>query len=104
MHYITDAACMGDWRNTVTFIADDADISSDDEFIDDAEALSSARLDTTLKNFNIDKIYLDAFKEESTPGGARYPDATIAINNRLNRGSLITNYTGHGGQFGWNYT
>ncbi|MBL7916821.1 MAG: type IX secretion system sortase PorU, partial [Bacteroidia bacterium] len=50
--------------------------------------------------YNIDKVYIDAFKGLSTPGGKRYPDMVAAFNNRINKGCLIMNYTGHGGEVG----
>jgi hypothetical protein len=38
--------------------------------------------------------------QESTPGGDRYPDAVNDINHRIEKGCLIFNYTGHGGEVG----
>jgi hypothetical protein len=43
------------------------------------------------------KIYLDAFNKQSGSGGARYPDANLAVNNKILSGTLIWNYSGHGG-------
>jgi hypothetical protein len=40
---------------------------------------------------------LDAFHQESGAGGARYPAATQAVKDEFNSGTLIFNYTGHGG-------
>jgi len=48
-------------------------------------------------------VFFDAFKQESTPGGARYPDVNEAINEAVDKGSLIVNYTGHGGETGWGH-
>jgi hypothetical protein len=45
---------------------------------------------------NIDKIYLDAFQQESGSGGSRYPAVNQAISNKMFSGNLIWNYTGHG--------
>ena len=47
--------------------------------------------------FDITKVYLDAFKQESGAGGSRYPQANQAINNQVYNGTLIWNYSGHGG-------
>ncbi|MES2593610.1 MAG: type IX secretion system sortase PorU [Bacteroidota bacterium] len=86
----------GSWRNTVCFIGDD-----EDSGIHTFQANQQATLvDTTYQNFNIDKIYLDAYQQEATPGGSRYPDVADAINKRVEKGSLIINYTGHGGEVG----
>jgi hypothetical protein len=86
----------GDWRNTVCFIADDDDSNL---HLTDAEELSDS-LNFFHKEYNIDKIYLDAYKQESTPGGERYPEVNDAIDKRMEKGCLILNYTGHGGEVG----
>ncbi len=65
-----------------------------------AESFASF-LNTYHKIYNVDKIYLDAYKQISTPAGQRYPDVNDAINKRVNKGSLIVNYIGHGGETGW---
>jgi hypothetical protein len=88
---------MGEWRNTLSFVADDEDGNL---HINQAEQMAT-RLDTTYGVYNIDKIYLDAFPQEITPGGQRAPDVNISINNRMQRGTLLMNYTGHGGEVGW---
>ncbi len=92
---------LGDWVNTVTFIADaysDGGFAGGFEGQADQEA---TKVDTTYRNYNIDKIYLDAYQIVSTPGGDRVPDASAAFNQQMERGCLIVNYTGHGGQLGF---
>ncbi len=91
---------MGDWRNMVCFVADD----DATDFISQAEQ-EVTMVDTSRwsLNYNIDKIYLDAYQEELTPGGGLYPSVNAAIDNRVARGALIINYTGHGGQLGWSH-
>lgn len=86
----------GDWRNVVCLVADDED---DNTHIIDTEELADI-IDTTYTNYNMDKIYMDAYKQESTPGGERYPDVNEAIEKRMEKGCLIFNYTGHGGEVG----
>lgn len=88
---------MRDWRNVICFVADDQDNNSHFHQADGMAKL----IDTTNQQFNVDKIYLDSYAQVSTPGGQRYPDATLAINQRVENGSLIMNYTGHGGELGW---
>lgn len=86
-----------DWRNRITFVADDEDGNT---HINQADQLA-VLVDTTYRDFNINKIYFDAYVQQSTPGGQRYPEVTRDINNDVNRGVLIMNYTGHGGEVGW---
>lgn len=96
VHYEAASASYGDWRNWLCFIADDED---NNQHVRDADKFT-VYIDTTYPVFNIDKIYLDAFVQESTPAGQRYPDVVNAIENRINKGALIINYTGHGGELG----
>ncbi len=86
-----------DWKNWICFVGDDED---NNQHFDQADAIAKG-LDTTQNNYNLDKIYFDAFVEESTPGGQRYPSVKDAINNRVLKGALVVNYTGHGGEVGW---
>lgn len=87
----------GDWRNTLTFIADDEDGNL---HLRQADSLG-AYVSRTSRQFNIDKIYLDAYEQVATPAGQAYPGVTEAINRRMEKGSLLINYTGHGGEVGW---
>ncbi len=88
---------LGDWRNVICFIADDEDSG--------LHLNQSNGLATYIRNshpgFNIDKIFIDAYNQVSTPGGQRYPSVNDAINKRMDKGALVINYTGHGGETGW---
>ena len=96
LHY-EEASTMNPWRNELCFIADDEDGNI---HINDADNIAMM-LDTTYADYNIDKIYLDAYAQESTPAGQRYPAVKDAINRKMENGSLILSYTGHGGELGW---
>jgi Peptidase family C25 len=87
---------MGNWRNLITLTADDEDGNT---HMIDAEGLYGL-LNTVYPNFNIDKIYLDAFKQVTTVNGQSYPDVEKAINDRINSGCLIFDYLGHGNEIG----
>jgi Peptidase family C25 len=89
----SDRAGLGPWRNNLTFIADDEDFNL---HLQDAE-IFTATAAAILPAFNQQKIYLDAFQQESGSGGSRYPQANLAINNQVYNGTLIWNYNGHGG-------
>jgi hypothetical protein len=91
---------IGDWRNKVTFIADDGDADDGNTHMWQADSLANI-IDDNYKNINIKKIYLDAFTQESTPGGPRSPDAQKAITESVEKGTLLINYSGHGGELGW---
>jgi len=83
----------GSWRTNISFIADDED---NNLHIDDAE-LVTASVSAVNPIFNIEKIYLDAYKQESGSGGSRYPLVNESINNKIFNGTLLVNYIGHGG-------
>jgi hypothetical protein len=87
---------MGDWRNTLCFIGDDEDFNI---HMTQADALAKS-VEQKRPGFIITKIYLDAYQQITTSSGPRYPDVNAAINQRINRGALIINYTGHGGESG----
>ncbi|HQW23764.1 MAG TPA: type IX secretion system sortase PorU, partial [Bacteroidia bacterium] len=42
-----------------------------------------------------------AYQQDATPGGQRYPEVKKAINERVQRGTLLMTYIGHGGELGW---
>jgi len=91
-----DPANMGDWKNVISLVADDEDGNT---HMSDAEGLEAVIKDS-FPSFNIDKIYLDAFKQSTTANGQTYPEVNKTINDRINSGCLIFNYTGHGNENG----
>lgn len=90
-------AVKGDWRNVITLIADDED---NNLHLGDAES-NAAILQKKAKEINVEKIYLDAYKQITDAGGQRYPEVNVAFNERMAKGALIINYSGHGGEVGW---
>lgn len=90
---------MGSWRNTICFVADDGDGNL---HLGDAELLGNL-LESEHPVYNLDKIYLDAYPQISTPSGQQAPDMNKAINDRIAKGTLILNYSGHGGEIGWGH-
>ncbi len=100
LHYSSHSdKVRGPWRNTITFVADDSDGNL---HMNDAEYLYR-QIDSTVRAINIDKVYLDAYQQISTPSGQKAPDVNEAINKRMDKGSLIMNYSGHGGEVGWGH-
>jgi hypothetical protein len=87
----------GDWKTKIVFVADD-----EDGGIHQNQANQLANnVGSVSKNYNVKKIFIDAFKEENTAGGARNPDAQAEIVRSVEQGAMIINYTGHGGEVGW---
>ncbi len=97
-HYVSISdSVKNEWRNVVCFVADDEDGNL---HMEQTESISSI-VQQGHPVYNIDKVYLDAYPQISTPGGARIPDVNAALNLRVEKGALIMNYTGHGGKNGW---
>lgn len=83
----------GPWRTHLSFVADDED---NNLHLQDAEVVTATSA-TSNPVFNLQKIYLDAYLQQSGPAGSRYPQVNEIINNRIYNGTLIFNYNGHGG-------
>ncbi|MEA1896736.1 MAG: type IX secretion system sortase PorU [Bacteroidota bacterium] len=91
-----DTISYSGWRNQLCFVGDDED---NNIHMRDANTLCE-NLDTLYPSFNIQKIFLDAYEQVSTPAGESYPDVNRAINEAIESGILIFNYTGHGNERG----
>ncbi len=89
-----DPSNQGNWKNVVCLVADDEDGNT---HMNDAEGLAGI-IAENAPWVNVDKIYFDAFKQVTSSTGQFYPDVTMAINERINTGTLIFNYTGHGNE------
>jgi len=83
---------MGLWQNQLTWVADDADYNL---HLQDAEEIIS-NLKNKTTNWNHRKLYLDLFKANQTLTGTTYPDVNKAIQESIQAGTLVFNYTGHG--------
>lgn len=95
-----DASALGDWRNTISFVADDPDHPSEfvlQQAVDDL----AEELQENVPEFNLKKIYADAHEQISSSGGERYPTVNQSIDNSVETGTLIVDYFGHGGVNGW---
>jgi len=88
---------LGDWQTNICFIGDDED---NNLHMIQSDSLARYYIERNYPYLNIEKIYLDAFVQEKSAIGDRYPAAVKSINNIINRGALIINYTGHGGEYG----
>jgi len=93
---ISYSSLRGDWKNKYVLVADDQDGNL---HLNHAENHYRTIRNLT-KNYNIDKIYLDAYPQISTPAGSRYPEVNNAINQAMAAGALVINYIGHGGEVG----
>ncbi len=84
----------GDWQNVLCFIGDDGD---NNIHMRDSDILAEG-VKSSYPVYNIEKIYLDAWPKTGTSLGQRYPGVNHAISERIRKGALIINYTGHGNE------
>ncbi|MBW1297259.1 type IX secretion system sortase PorU [Aquimarina litoralis] len=89
----------GRWRNTVLLIADDVDEDWEETIQRNLDELGD---DLILRKpfFNLNKIYADAFEQESSASGSRYPKVNEAISSAIETGAIAIDYFGHGGEDG----
>ncbi|MFO7863558.1 MAG: type IX secretion system sortase PorU [Salinivirgaceae bacterium] len=87
---------LGPWKNELLFVGDDAD-GGDYYLQQHSYALSNIVRDK-YKWLNPRMVLMDAYPQQSTPAGERYPEVTKAINEHVHRGVLLINYTGHGSE------
>ena len=96
-HYNNNEDVLGKWRNEIVFVADDGDGIL---HMDQADQLAEG-LKATQPDYNVNKLFLDAFEQVSSASGEIAPAVNEALTNQIEKGVLIVNYTGHGGEIGW---
>jgi len=77
--YDENSGSFRDWRNRLAFFADDEDSN---QHIKDADGIAEL-VRSDYKKFNVDKYYIDAFPQESTPAGDLSPQVNEGINNTV---------------------
>jgi hypothetical protein len=94
-------AALGSWRNRITFVADDGLTSSGDDgniHTDQSEQLAQLH---TPDSFTKEKIYIVEYPTVNTSTGRTKPTANTAIDEAINTGTVILNWTGHGSTQQW---
>ena len=89
----------GSWRNNVLLISDDVDVQWERILQETTDGIA-----TTIQQekpfMNVIKIHTDAFEQESSAAGDRYPKVNKATKDAIEVGALVVNYFGHGGEDG----
>ncbi len=88
---------MGNWKNQICYLADDGDLAL---HMRQADSIASI-IGRTYPQFQVNKIYLDAYQQVITASGESYPVARSQFHNLLHAGMLLLDYTGHAGPTGW---
>lgn len=82
----------GSWKNTICFMGDDGDQNI---HMEDARQVIKS-LETKYPNFNYQKIFWDRYQRVQTATGNTYPEVIKLIDQTMQDGALIMNFTGHG--------
>ncbi len=92
-------ASYGNWRNNFVVISDDVDAVYERVLQETTDQIGN---DVTANKpfINVIKIHSDAYQQESSAGGQRYPAVNKAIKDAIEVGALVVNYFGHGGEDG----
>ena len=85
----------GVWQNTICFMGDDGDYN---RHMGDAEAVASM-VQKNWPDFQLKRIYWDAYQRTSSSTGFSSPDVTTLIRQQMQSGALMMNYTGHGAPY-----
>ncbi|HET9055077.1 MAG TPA: type IX secretion system sortase PorU, partial [Cyclobacteriaceae bacterium] len=94
IRYESALSLQGFWQKELVFVADDGDANLHQ---DDADELAES-VNENHSEFDVSKIYLDQFPQISRPSGQVSPETNEAILKSINKGALVINYTGHGGE------
>ncbi|WP_299127220.1 type IX secretion system sortase PorU [uncultured Winogradskyella sp.] len=89
----------GSWRNNVLLVSDDVDIQWERILQETTDGLGTT-LEGAKPFFNVTKLHTDAFEQESSAAGNRYPKVNKAFRDAIEVGALVVNYFGHGGESG----
>ena len=93
------AEAYGSWRNNFITISDDVDKAWEKILQNTTDGIGNEVTDE--KPFmNVVKIHTDAYQQEATASGERYPDVNKVVKDAIEVGALVVNYFGHGGEDG----
>jgi hypothetical protein len=85
----------GKWRNEYIALVDDLDGAGSTWFVDYMEEMiEEANVQRPAINFK--KFYTDAWVQQVSSGGERYPEAKEEFLRAINYGALVVNFLGHG--------
>ncbi len=94
-----DVKSYGGWRNNYVMVSDDSDKSSDASLQSRQNNLAD-KITSEKPFLNVNKILLDSYTQEASAGGSRYPKSRTDLFSAFEKGALVFNYLGHGGEDG----
>lgn len=88
------------WRNNFILVSDDVDERWEYQAIQKNLDNLGDEISVNKPNINVKKIHSDAFQQQSSAGGERYPKVNSEISEQVEVGATVLNYFGHGGEDG----
>lgn len=102
IEYDTNKKALGGWRKKILFVADDGSLSDGFTSLHQSQAnVLAEKSEETNPEFDSRKIFLGTYQKQIGPSGESIPKANKDIIENFDRGTLIINYTGHGGEKLW---
>ncbi len=98
VHYASRES-YGNWRTNFVLISDDVDDAGERSLQESLDTLGD-EISEKKPFINVKKIHTDAYQQQTSAGGNRYPDVNVAIKNAIDAGAIVLNYFGHGGEDG----
>jgi len=90
----------GNWRNNFVLISDDVDETYEYAALEVNLDAIGDQIEAEKPFINVKKVHSDAFQQETSAGGDRYPTVNERIKDVIDVGALIITYFGHGGEDG----
>jgi hypothetical protein len=87
----------GPWRKRILFVADDGDNNLHQS---QADQLATT-METGQPEMEVRKLYLDDYPQSTGTGGQSSSGARKALDQAVNDGTAIINFTGHGSELQW---
>lgn len=94
------AASFGPWKNNIAYVADDKDVATSMNHLNDCESVNVA-FSNDYTDYNVLKLYADAHNKVNLASGVRYPTVNKAISDNIFNGVLMLSYSGHGSPVRW---
>ena len=96
-----DLKSYGSWRCNYVAIADDPSLDKPgDNQLQFFQNRLADKISTEKPFMNVSKILMDSYIQQTSAGGKRYPKAREDIFSAFEKGALVFNYLGHGGEDG----
>ena len=95
----TSKSSYGNWRTNFVLVSDDVDSPTEERLQRSLDELGD-EISEKKPFINVKKIHTDAYQQQTSAGGDRYPEVNDAIISAFDVGSIVLNYFGHGGEDG----